>query len=131
MTLAREGLKKNIRANTIAPLAASRMTESVMPPEMLEHLKPEYVAPLVLYLCHESCEETGGLFEVGAGFIAKLRWERSKGVIFKTDNTFTPGTVLSEWKKVNDFSKAEHPQTIMDVDWMGILEHAKSIPRNP
>src|SRR5690606_12065175 len=53
-TLAREGASKNIKVNTIAPLAGSRMTATVMPEEMLNALKPEYVAPVVAYLCHES-----------------------------------------------------------------------------
>jgi 3-hydroxyacyl-CoA dehydrogenase/3a,7a,12a-trihydroxy-5b-cholest-24-enoyl-CoA hydratase len=73
-SLAKEGEKRNIRVNTICPLAASRMTETVLPKEVLENIKPEYVAPLVAFLCHDSCEETGSLFEVGAGYVAKLRW---------------------------------------------------------
>ena len=73
-SLAKEGEKRNIRVNTICPLAASRMTETVLPKEVLDNIKPEYVAPLIAYLVHDSCEETGSLFEVGAGYIAKLRW---------------------------------------------------------
>jgi multifunctional beta-oxidation protein len=72
--LAKEGEKKNIRCNSIAPVAASRMTETVMPPSALKMLKPEYVVPLVAYLVHESCEENGSVFELGGGYIAKLRW---------------------------------------------------------
>jgi len=74
MTLAREGDKKNIRCNTIAPVAASRMTETVLPPSALEMLKPDYIVPLVAYLAHESCEENGSVFEIGGGFVSKLRW---------------------------------------------------------
>ena len=73
-SLAKEGEKRNIRVNTICPLAASRMTETVLPKEVLDNIKPEYVAPLVAYLVHDSCEENGGLFEVGAGYVTKLRW---------------------------------------------------------
>ncbi len=73
-SLAKEGEKRNIRVNTICPLAASRMTETVLPKEVLDNIKPEYVAPLIAYLVHDSCEETGSLFEVGAGYVAKLRW---------------------------------------------------------
>jgi len=40
---------------------------------MLENLKPDYIVPLVGYLCHESCKENGSIFEVAAGYIAKLR----------------------------------------------------------
>ena len=52
-TLAKEGIKRNIRVNSIAPQAASRMTETVMPPEMLKMLDPKYVAPFTAWLCSE------------------------------------------------------------------------------
>jgi NAD(P)-dependent dehydrogenase (short-subunit alcohol dehydrogenase family) len=73
-TLAKEGEKRNILTNTICPVAASRMTETVMPKEVLENLDPKYIIPLVAYLAHENCKENGGLFEVAGGFVAKLRW---------------------------------------------------------
>jgi (3R)-3-hydroxyacyl-CoA dehydrogenase / 3a,7a,12a-trihydroxy-5b-cholest-24-enoyl-CoA hydratase / enoyl-CoA hydratase 2 len=76
-SLAKEGEKKNIKVNTIVPVAGTRMTETIMPKELIELLKPEYIAPLTLLLAHEQCPETGGLYEVGAGYIAKDRWERS------------------------------------------------------
>lgn len=79
-SLAKEGEKRNIRANCIAPLAGTRMTATVMPQEVVDMLKPEYVAPFTCFLCHESCEDNGGLFEVGAGYIARQRWQRSAGV---------------------------------------------------
>jgi len=130
-SLAREGAKDNIHANTIAPLAASRMTETVMPPEMLANLKPEFIVPLVAYLCHETTEENGGLFEVGAGFHAKLRWERSKGAVFKADKSFTPASVGAKWKEITDFKEPVYPSSIMDTDWLGLLEAAKNGPPNP
>ena len=73
-SLAKEGAKRNIRVNCIAPLAGTRMTETVMPAEVVSALKPDFVAPFVSWLCSDQCEETGGLYEVGAGFIAKQRW---------------------------------------------------------
>ena len=85
-----EGAKKNIHVNTIAPVAGSRMTETVLPKELIDALKPEYVSPLVAYLCHESCDETGGLFEVGGGLFTKLRWERTEGKLFKLGRDIKP-----------------------------------------
>ena len=70
-SLAIEGAKLGIKVNTIAPLAGSRMTETIMPPDFVKALKPEFVTPLVAFLCHEGTDQTGGVFEVGAGWISK------------------------------------------------------------
>ncbi|ORZ40738.1 Fox2 protein [Catenaria anguillulae PL171] len=131
MSLAREGAKYNIHANTIAPIAASRMTATVMPPEVLEALKPDFVAPLVGFLVHESTEETGGLFEVGAGYVAKLRRERSEGAVFKADASFTPTAVGARFGEIVDFSRPSYPGSIAETDWLGLLERAKEIESNP
>src|SRR3990167_6642397 len=66
-TLAAECKKANILVNTIAPVAGSRMTETILPPALVEQLKPAYVTPLVIKLCAEHSQDTGQLFEVGAG----------------------------------------------------------------
>ena len=49
-SLSKEGAKRNVFTNAIAPVAGSRMTATVMPEELVERLKPEYVSPLVTYL---------------------------------------------------------------------------------
>jgi NAD(P)-dependent dehydrogenase (short-subunit alcohol dehydrogenase family)/acyl dehydratase len=121
-TLAEEGRSKNIHVNTIAPIAASRLTESVMPAELLAKLNPEAVSPLVGWLCHDSCTETKGLFEVGAGYIAKLRWERTLGHVFGSDRPFTLENVAQKWDKISDFAEAEHPVTVNDT--FGALSRA-------
>jgi NAD(P)-dependent dehydrogenase (short-subunit alcohol dehydrogenase family)/acyl dehydratase/putative sterol carrier protein len=104
-TLAEEGRSKNVLVNTIAPLAASRLTETIMPPQLLEMLQPEAVA----WLCHEACKETKSLFEVGAGYIAKLRWERTAGYFFPNKRPFTLDDVAKRWQKITDFSESTHP----------------------
>ena len=111
-TLALEGKKKNVLVNTIAPIAGSRLTETVLPKELIDALKPEYVSPLVAWLCHESCTDTGGLFEVGGGFMAKLRWERSVGKTFKLGRPITVEGISKAWGEVTGFGKSEHPADI-------------------
>ncbi|KAM6150359.1 peroxisomal multifunctional enzyme type 2 isoform 1-T1 [Erethizon dorsatum] len=114
-TLAIEGRKNNTHCNTVAPNAGSRMTETVLPEDVVRALKPEYVAPLVLWLCHESCEENGSLFEVGAGWIGKLRWEQTLGAIVRRKNEAeTPEAVKANWKKICDFDNASKPQSIQE-----------------
>lgn len=121
-TLAEEGRSKNILVNTIAPIAASRLTETVMPPELLKHLQPEAVSPLVAWLCHEDCKETKGLFEVGAGYMAKLRWERTKGHLFPLGKKISVDDVAARWNKITDFSESEHPTSI-NQSMLPVLEN--------
>jgi multifunctional beta-oxidation protein len=98
-TLAREGAKYGIQATVVAPLAASAMTETVMPSEMLTNLKPEFISPFVAAVTHpDGPNASGRIFEMGAGWVAEIRWERSKGAVFKTDTTFTPSAVSTQGK---------------------------------
>lgn len=108
-TLAIEGKKSNILANTIAPIAGSRMTETILPPALVEQLKPEYVTPLVVKLCDENNQVNGGLFEVGAGWMGQLRWERCKGNGFKLDQGISADDVNEHWDRITDFTDADHP----------------------
>ena len=39
--------------------------------DLVDALKPEFVSPLVLWLCHEDCEETGKIYECGAGWLSQ------------------------------------------------------------
>jgi len=113
-TLALEGKKTNVLVNTIAPIAGSRMTETVLPADLLAALKPEYVSPLVAWLCHESNGDTGGLYEVGGGFVGKLRWERSEGATWRLGRGFGPEDLRDRWDEIGDFSKATHPASVTE-----------------
>ncbi|UKZ73683.1 bifunctional hydroxyacyl-CoA dehydrogenase/enoyl-CoA hydratase fox2 [Trichoderma virens FT-333] len=119
-TLAKEGAKYNILSNVIAPIAASRMTETVMPPDVLKALGPEWIVPLVAVLVHSNNTENGSIFEAGAGHVAKLRWERSSGLLLKADDSYTPGAILKQWNKVIDFSNPQYPSG--PNDFMSLLE---------
>jgi 3-hydroxyacyl-CoA dehydrogenase/3a,7a,12a-trihydroxy-5b-cholest-24-enoyl-CoA hydratase len=114
-SLAEEGKSKNVHANAIAPVAMSRLTESMMPKELSDILKPEHVSPLVAYLCHERCEETGGLFEVGGGFFAKLRWERAKGAHLPREHAIAPEAVAEAWPRIAGFEESTHPASVQDA----------------
>uniref|UniRef100_A0A8C7W5G3 Peroxisomal multifunctional enzyme type 2 n=1 Tax=Oncorhynchus mykiss TaxID=8022 RepID=A0A8C7W5G3_ONCMY len=136
-TLAIEGQKYNIHCNTIAPTAGSRLTETVMPPVLCESLKAEYVAPLVLWLSHDQCQENGGLFEVGAGWIGKLRWERSQGrIVRKKNQGMFPETVRDQWDNICDFTNATKPANINEsvatlVEVLSRVETDEGIAPNP
>ena len=115
-TLALEGGRSNIVVNTIAPNAGTAMTATVMPPEMVEALKPDYVAPLVCYLAHENNKESGSIFEVGSGWIAKVRWQRSGGVGFPINESLLPEHIAAEWIRITNFNdgRATFPSNTQD-----------------
>ncbi|KAK9321626.1 hypothetical protein V1517DRAFT_325953 [Lipomyces orientalis] len=129
-TLAKEGAKYGVFANVIAPMAASRMTQTVLPEDLLSMLKPEWVVPLVAYLTHKDTEDTGGIYEAGAGFVSKLRWERAHGALFKTDESFTPASILARWNEIMDFESNPPQYPTGPNDFMGLLESARELPSN-
>ncbi|MEU8267154.1 SDR family NAD(P)-dependent oxidoreductase [Sphaerisporangium sp. NPDC049002] len=71
-TLGIEGARAGIKANAIAPIAWTRMTEALLPAEFEERFTPGRVSPLVAFLAHESCETSGEVFSVGAGRVARV-----------------------------------------------------------
>ncbi|KAF2099226.1 Fox2 protein [Rhizodiscina lignyota] len=127
-TLAKEGAKYNIHANALAPGAASRLTETVWPPDMMKLMTPTWVVPLVAVLVHSSNKETGSIFEAAAGHFSKIRWERSKGLLLRPDDSLNPDAVLKGWNTIIDFKDAEHPNRVADS--MGLLRKALQLPKN-
>ncbi|MFL5172119.1 MAG: SDR family NAD(P)-dependent oxidoreductase [Microvirga sp.] len=126
-TLALEGKKRNIVVNTIAPIAGSRMTETVLPKELLDALKAEYVSPLVARLVHESTEDTGGLYEVGGGFFAKIRWERSSGKTFRLGRAISLEDVDGAWRDISQFDRTTHPGSVAE-SMQPIMENIEAGP---
>jgi NAD(P)-dependent dehydrogenase (short-subunit alcohol dehydrogenase family) len=95
-----EGQKNNIHVNAISPVAATRMTESLMPPEMLDKLKPEYVTPGVVYLCSDEAP-TGAILTAGAGVFALARIYETDGV-FLGEGGLSAEEVRDNWAKISD-----------------------------
>ena len=78
-TLAIEGAKYNIHVNALAPTAATRMTEGLMPQEVLDALKPEAVVPAMLVLAHESAP-TRTILCAGAGTFEAAHITLTQGI---------------------------------------------------
>jgi len=78
-TLAIEGAKHHIHVNALAPTAATRMTEGLMPEEVLAALKPEAVVPAMLVLAHESAP-TRTILCAGAGTFEAAHITLTQGV---------------------------------------------------
>jgi 3-hydroxyacyl-CoA dehydrogenase/3a,7a,12a-trihydroxy-5b-cholest-24-enoyl-CoA hydratase len=88
----------------------------------LDVLKPEYVSPLVLFLCHENTDETGSLFEVGGGWVGKLRWQKSSGALFDRTKAMSPedGKILSFCDTLNFFYQMINLKILVREKWNDI-----------
>jgi len=129
-TLAIEGRKNNINCNVIVPTAASRLTEDILPPDFFAQLRPELIAPVVVWLCHESCQESGSVIDTAAGWAGKCHLVRSPGGLLRTriDDPVTPEAVRDSWAQVTDMSAAVRLETIQEAsgNLMTVLEQMRA-----
>ena len=113
-TLKFEGAKYNIKVNTIAPIAGSRLTAQVMPENLIKALQPEFVAPLVAYLCSEECQETGFIYSVGGGYFSRVAYFEGEGVYLGIDKEIAIEDVQAKMSAINDLGKAEEKTQAID-----------------
>ncbi|XP_076750161.1 peroxisomal multifunctional enzyme type 2 [Xylocopa sonorina] len=128
--LAIEGSSKNIHTNVIVPTAGSRLTEDIIPPDLFEALKPELIAPVVVWLCHERCMENGSIIDSALGWAGKCHMIRSSGSMLRQNLTdkITPEDVEKRWSAVIDMSSAKHFNSIEEVtvEFMNMTEGMNS-----
>jgi NAD(P)-dependent dehydrogenase (short-subunit alcohol dehydrogenase family) len=99
-TLAIEGAKYGIRVNSLAPTAATRMTEDLMPAEVLAALKPEAVVPAMLFLASEQAP-TRAIACAGAGTFEAAHVTLTRGVHLGLSDD-TPERLAAAWGRVSD-----------------------------
>ncbi len=78
-TISVEGAKFDVKANVISPNAATRMTEGLTG-DLGPYMQPEKIAPVVAFLCHESCALAGEVLSAGAGRIARVFVGETAGI---------------------------------------------------
>lgn len=104
-TLKIEGQKDNIRVNTICPVAATRMTEDIIPEEVQALLKPDFVTPGVICLVAEDAP-TGFILSAGGGVFAEAKIVETQGAFVGRDG-LTAEKVLAAWDRITDDKNAK------------------------
>jgi NAD(P)-dependent dehydrogenase (short-subunit alcohol dehydrogenase family)/acyl dehydratase/putative sterol carrier protein len=114
-TLKIEGAKYNIKVNTIAPIAASRLMADIIPPEVLEKMKPGFVAPLVLYLASEGCPVTGRSYNAGVGYYGRAAVMTSPGTVIGDGQKIpTLEEVGAAWERIQSLDGAKEYGQLAD-----------------
>lgn len=99
-TLKIEGQKDNIRVNAISPVAATRMTESLFPPDLLKQVRPDFVTPGVMCLVTEDAP-TGFILTAGGGVFAQAKIVETRGTYLDA-GSLTAEDVQAAWGKITD-----------------------------
>ena len=108
--LAQEGAKHNIKANAIAPLALTRMTEALLGP-LGEKLEPGLISPIVAWLSHEDCDVSGEVYSVGGGRVARVFIGETPGY-FKRDLTLED--IRDNWEQIRSTDGYAIPNGVPD-----------------
>jgi NAD(P)-dependent dehydrogenase (short-subunit alcohol dehydrogenase family) len=124
-TLKLEGQKHNINVNAIAPVAATRLTEDILPPALFEKLKPEFVAPIVVYLCSERCQVSGAIYNAGMGCFSRAAVLTGPAVALGGGTTPpTPEEIHRQWDAINNLDGAVESRSATDA--LGFMMAAKA-----
>jgi len=98
--LAVEGAKNNIKSNVIAPVARTRLTEELLG-KLADLLKPEFVTPLVVYLCSENCDVTHSIYSVGGGRYARIFIGMAKGHFAGVGANVSAEDIAANWSAIH------------------------------
>ncbi len=111
-----EGAKYNIKTNVLAPVAATRLTEDILPPEVFKKMKVEFVTPVVLYMCSELCEDSGVIINAGLGYFSRSAMMTGPGAVLSDGGKIpTPEEVMENWEKITSLDNPKFFNQLNDM----------------
>ena len=113
--------------NAIAPIAATRLTEGILPTDLIEKLKPEFVTPLVIYLCSEQCPVTGAIYNAGMGYYSRAAVVTAPAAVLGEGGTIpTPEQLAANMDRIVSLEGAEESRDATAA--LGAMLNAISSP---
>lgn len=115
-TLKLEGEKYNININAVAPIAATRLTSDILPPDLQDKMRPEFIAPLVLYLCSDQCTASGNIYNAGMGMYNRAALVTGPGAIIGDDGKIpSPEDIAGKWEEISSMNNAREYKNANDL----------------
>jgi NAD(P)-dependent dehydrogenase (short-subunit alcohol dehydrogenase family) len=112
--VAQEGARYNIKSNTIVPTAGTRLTFTVMPEDVIGKVKPEYVAPVVAWLCSEECNETAKMISAGGGYFSRAAVVEGPGVVFDSTKEITVEMIVEKLDQIMNLEDGREYASAME-----------------
>ena len=109
-----EGARYGVLANTVVPTAGTRLTATVMPPDVVDKVKPEYVAPMVVYMCSEQFQESGKIYTAGGGYFSRAAVVEGPGIFLDTAAGITPDMIAEQIEKISSLDGGREYSSAMD-----------------
>ncbi len=109
-----EGARYGVLANTVVPTAGTRLTATVMPPDVVDKVKPEYVAPMVVYMCSEQFQESGKIYTAGGGYFSRAAVVEGPGIFLDTAAGITPDMIAEQIEKISSLEGGREYSSAMD-----------------
>lgn len=109
-----EGARYGVLANTVVPTAGTRLTATVMPPDVVDKVKPEYVAPMVVYMCSEQFQESGKIYTAGGGYYSRAAMVEGPGIFLDTGAGITPDMIAGQIEQIRTLEDGREYSSAMD-----------------
>jgi|UniRef100_A0A7C4ER40 NAD(P)-dependent dehydrogenase (short-subunit alcohol dehydrogenase family)/acyl dehydratase/putative sterol carrier protein len=98
-----EGDKHGIKVNAIAPIATTRLTEDILPPDLAEKMKPELIAPLTMVLCSDRCPSNGSIYGAGMGRYFRIALVTGRSISLNDGSgILSPETIAANFANIID-----------------------------